>query len=65
VIYAIPAVRWMAAILVEDDEQPAVVPETPRLAALVGAACAAFGVVATVVAGPLLYAANQAATALR
>ena len=65
VIYAIPAVRWMATILVEDDEQPAVISETPRLTALVGVACAVFGVVATVVAGPLLYAANQAATALR
>ncbi len=65
VIYAIPAVRWMATILVEDDERPAVISETPRLTALVGVACAVLGVVATVVAGPLLYAANQAATALR
>ena len=65
VIYAVPMLRWVTAAFVEDDELPAVASSSPRLASLVAAACAAFGVAATVLAGPLLYAADVAAKALR
>jgi NADH-quinone oxidoreductase subunit N len=65
VIYTVPVLRWIAAALVEDDDLPVVVSRAARLPSLVGAACAVFGVVAFVVAGPLLFAANGAASALR
>ena len=42
-----------------------VLPRTPRLASVVGLACALFGVVAMLLAGPLLYAADGAASVLR
>jgi len=64
-IYAVTVLRWIAAAYVEDDELPVVAPAVPQLAGLVGAACAVFGVVATIVAGPLLYAADGAAFFLR
>ncbi|MGO8686815.1 MAG: proton-conducting transporter membrane subunit [Candidatus Dormibacteria bacterium] len=65
VIYAVPVLRWIAAVLVEDDDQPAVASSAPWLPGLVGAACVVFGIVAFVLAGPLLFAANGAASALR
>jgi NADH-quinone oxidoreductase subunit N len=65
VIYAVPVLRWIAVLLVEDDEQPVVESRAPLLTALVGGACAVFGVLALVLAGPLLFAANGAASALR
>jgi NADH-quinone oxidoreductase subunit N len=65
VIYAVPVLRWIAAVLVEDDELPVVVSSAPRLAGLVGAVCATFGIAATVLAGPLLYVVSGAAAALR
>ena len=64
IVYAIPAVRWLTAIFVEDEDLPVVTSPTPRLAGLSGSASAVFGVVATVVAGPLLYAATVAAAAV-
>jgi hypothetical protein len=64
-IYAITVLRWIAAAYVEDEELPAVLPRAPRLANVVGFACAAFGVVAMILAGPLLYAADGAASVLR
>jgi len=65
VTYTVPVLRWIAALFVEDEELPAVVSTTPRLAGVVAMACAGFGIAASVVAGPLLYAASVAAAALR
>ena len=64
-IYAIAVLRWIGAAYVEDEELPPVVPHAPRLASVVGLACALFGVVALLLAGPLLYAADGAASVLR
>jgi NADH-quinone oxidoreductase subunit N len=64
-IYAVPVLRWIAAILVEDDELPAVTSTAPRLAGAVALACGALGVAASVAAGPLLYVASIAGAALR
>ena len=65
VTYTVPVLRWIATLFVEDEELPAVVSTTPRLAGVVAMACAGFGIAASLVAGPLLYAASVAAAALR
>ncbi|MGD0449358.1 MAG: proton-conducting transporter membrane subunit, partial [Candidatus Dormibacteria bacterium] len=64
-IYAVAVLRWIGAAYVEDEELPVVAPRAPRLASVVGLACALFGVVAMLLAGPLLYAADGAASVLR
>jgi NADH-quinone oxidoreductase subunit N len=64
-IYVIPVLRWIAAALVDEDEKPAVISSAPLLAGAVGAACAFFGIVAMLLAGPLLYVAHGAVAALR
>jgi NADH-quinone oxidoreductase subunit N len=64
-IYAVTVLRWIAVAFVEDDELAVVVPSAPRLASAVGFACAVFGVLALILAGPLLYAADGAASVLR
>jgi NADH-quinone oxidoreductase subunit N len=64
-IYAVAVLRWIGAAYVEDEELPVVLPRTPRLASVVGLACALCGVVAMLLAGPLLYAADGAASVLR
>ncbi|HYA01057.1 MAG TPA: proton-conducting transporter membrane subunit [Candidatus Binatia bacterium] len=64
-IYAIPALRALAAIFVEDEDAPALAGSAPLLARAGAVACAVFGVVASVVAGPLIYVANLSAISLR
>lgn len=64
VIYVIPVLRVLAAVFVEDDEAPAVVSDAPLLGRLTAAACAVLGVVVTLLAGPLTYAAHVAAASL-
>ena len=65
VLYAVTVLRWIGAAYVEDDELPVVAPRGLQLAGVVGAACAVFGVLALILAGPLLYAADGAASVLR
>jgi NADH-quinone oxidoreductase subunit N len=64
-IYVVPVLRCLAAVLVEDDDLPALVSTSPWLPGLVGAACAVFGIAAFALAGPLIFAAHGAASALR
>ncbi len=64
-IYAIPILRILAAIFVEDDEEPALVSGAPLLGVLTAGATALLGVVAMVLAGPLTFAAHLAALSLR
>jgi NADH-quinone oxidoreductase subunit N len=60
-IYAIPVLRCLAALFVEDEDAPAAVPAVHRLARVVATCCAGFGILASILAGPILYAANGAA----
>jgi NADH-quinone oxidoreductase subunit N len=64
VIYAVPVLRALAAMFVEDEDEPAVVSGVPRLSRLAAGAAAVFGILAMILAGPLMYAANSAGLTL-
>jgi NADH-quinone oxidoreductase subunit N len=64
ILYAIPVLRALAAIFIEDEEAPAVTPLAPRLARLTAGACAVLGVLVAVFAGPLIFATDVAANSL-
>lgn len=64
ILYAIPVLRALAAIFVEDEDAPAAAAFTPRLARLAAGACAVFGVLVAVLAGPLIFAADVAGLSL-
>ncbi len=64
ILYAIPVLRALAAMFVEDEEAPAAIMPAPRLARLGAATSAILGVLVAVLAGPLLYAADVAALSL-
>jgi NADH-quinone oxidoreductase subunit N len=63
-VYAVAVLRALAAVFVEDDDAPALAPPGPRLARAAASACAGCAVAATVLAGPLVYAANSASLSL-
>jgi len=63
-LYAIPVLRCLAALFVEDDDAPVAAPAGYRLARFVATCCAVSGILASVLAGPMLYAAQGAALSL-
>jgi NADH-quinone oxidoreductase subunit N len=65
VIYAVAVLRCLTNVFVEDDDAPVAAPITHRLARVVATCCAVSGVLASIVAGPILYAAQGAALSLR
>ena len=64
VVYAIPVLHFLAALFVDDEEAPPAAPSAQRLARVVATCCAVFGILASLLAGPILYAANGAALSL-